>query len=168
MNAPAIPLAFTLDGTEIRLDVPPDRRLLTLLREDLSQTGTKIGCGIGRCGACMVLLDGRAVNACLLMAWQVQGKQVTTIEGLHQTASFAPLFAALAEANAFQCGYCAPGIAIALAGLFAEAPEADDEALLTALEGNICRCTGYHSILRGARLAAERLRAARPATSPAR
>ena len=79
MNAPALSLAFTLDGAPVRLDVPPDRRLLTLLREDLGQTGTKIGCEIGRCGACMVLLDGRAVNACLLMAWQVQDREVTTI-----------------------------------------------------------------------------------------
>jgi carbon-monoxide dehydrogenase small subunit len=162
MNAPAFSLAFTLDGTEMRLDVPPDRRLVTLLREDLGRTGTKIGCEIGRCGACMVLLDGRAVNACLVMAWQVQGRQVTTIEGLGADAAYAPLFAALAEANAFQCGYCAPGIAVTLAGLFAEAPDADDEAMMSALEGNICRCTGYHSILRGARRAADRLREARP------
>ena len=164
MNAPAFSLAFTLDGTPVRLDVPPDRRLVTLLREDLGRTGTKIGCEIGRCGACMVLLDGRAVNACLLMAWQVQDRDVTTIAGLRADPAFAPLFAALAEANAFQCGYCAPGIAITLAGLFAESPEADDEALTTALEGNICRCTGYHSILRGARLASDRLREARPAS----
>jgi carbon-monoxide dehydrogenase small subunit len=107
----------------------------------------------------MVLLDGAAVNACLLMGWQVAGRDVVTVEGLRDEPRLAPLFDALAQANAFQCGYCAPGIVVALAGLVARDPSPDDEAILTALDGHLCRCTGYRSILTGARAAADAMRA---------
>ena len=151
-------LSFTLNGAATELDCAPETPLTTLLREDLGLTGTKLGCSIGRCGACMVLLDGAAVNGCLILAWQLPGRSVVTIEGLRDSPGGAVLVAALAEANAFQCGYCAPGATISLAGLFAASPGADAEAITEALEGNICRCTGYASILRGAVAAAERLR----------
>ena len=151
-------LRFTLNGAETEADCPPDMPLATLLRDQLGLTGTKIGCAIGRCGACMVLLDGAAVNGCLLMAWQLPGRSVTTIEGLRDSPAARPLMDALSETNAFQCGYCAPGATVTLAGLFAANPEADREAIRTALEGNLCRCTGYASILRGAEAAAARLR----------
>lgn len=151
---------FTLNGAETTLDCAPDTPLVTVLRETLCLTGTKLGCGIGRCGACMVLLDGAAVNACLLMAWQVTGREVVTIEGLRARPAAAPILAALAEANAFQCGYCAPGVVVTLAGMLTARPDAGDDDVLRALEGNLCRCTGYASILRGARAAAARLRAA--------
>ena len=147
-------IRFMLNGAEVTRDCAPDRALVTILREDLCLTGTKLGCSIGRCGACMVLLDGEAVNSCLLMSWQLEGREVVTIEGLRDDPAMAPVFDALAQANAFQCGYCAPGVVVTLAGLLRASPEADDDAILTALEGNICRCTGYHSILRGARRAA--------------
>lgn len=153
-------LVFTLNGAKTRTQARPDTTLATILRDELCQTGTKLGCAIGRCGACTVLLDGEAVNACLLMAWQIEGRAVTTIEGLREDRRFAPLFDALAEANAFQCGYCAPGVTMALAGLFTRDGNADEEAIRTALEGHICRCTGYHSILRGARHARDRLNGA--------
>jgi carbon-monoxide dehydrogenase small subunit len=149
---------FTLNGAEVVLSGPPCRSLVTILREDLGLTGTKLGCAIGRCGACMVLLDRVAVNACLLMAWQVAGRRVDTIEGLRDQPHLAPLFDALAQANAFQCGYCAPGVTVSLAGALMADAGADDVALMTALEGNICRCTGYQSILHGASLAARRMR----------
>ncbi len=152
-------MAFVLDGEALSVECAPDRALTAILRETLERTATKLGCGIGRCGACTVLLDGAAVNACLLMAWQVEGRAVTTVEGLAADPGWAPLFDALAEANAFQCGYCAPGIALALAGLFAADPEAGEDAILRALEGHLCRCTGYASILAGALLARDRLRA---------
>lgn len=151
-------IRFTLNGLDLALEVPEDRPLLTLLREDLGQTGTKIGCEIGRCGACTVLLDGAAVNACLLMAWQVEGRSLTTIEGLDSLPQGAALRQGLTEENAFQCGYCAPGMVMSLAGLLAADPAPDDQAIRSALEGNLCRCTGYHSILRGARTAARLLK----------
>jgi carbon-monoxide dehydrogenase small subunit len=152
-------LRFTLNGSETAADCPPDTPLVTLLREELGLTGTKLGCAIGRCGACMVLLDGAAVNACLLMAWQVAGREVVTIEGLRERPEAAPLLTALAEANTFQCGYCAPGVTVTLAGLFAVDSQAGEAEILRALEGSLCRCTGYASILRGALAAAARLRA---------
>ena len=155
-------MSFRLNGAEVALDCAADRPLVTILREDMGLTGTKLGCGIGRCGACMVLLDGAAVNSCLLMAWQVAGRRIETIEGLRATPTFAPLLDTLAKANAFQCGYCAPGVTVTLAGTLAAAPDADIAALRTALEGNICRCTGYMSILHGAQQAAARMRAERP------
>lgn len=148
-------IAFELNGASVEVEAPPDRRLTEILREDLSLTGTKLGCAIGRCGACTVLLDGGAAPACLLMAWQVEGRRVVTIEGLREDPRLAPLFEALAEASAFQCGSCAPGVTAALACALDAGAEGDD--LVRALEGNLCRCTGYRSILAGARLAAERM-----------
>lgn len=152
-------VSFYLNGAPVTVVAPPDRPLTAILRDDLALTGTKLGCAQGRCGACMVLLDGAAVNACLLMGWQVAGRDVVTVEGLRDNPRLAPLFDALAQANAFQCGYCAPGIVVALAGLVARDPSPDDEAILTALDGHLCRCTGYRSILTGARAAADAMRA---------
>ena len=154
MNA----VAFTLNGAPVTVAAPPDRTLTAILRDDLGQTGTKLGCGQGRCGACMVLLDGAAVNGCLLMAWQVAGREVSTIEGLRDDPALAPLFDALAGANAMQCGYCAPGIVVALAGLVARDPGADEAAIRAALDGHLCRCTGYRSILAGAQAAVAAMR----------
>jgi carbon-monoxide dehydrogenase small subunit len=152
-------IRFTFNGAPVAADAPPDRALVLILRDDLGATGTKIGCEIGRCGACMVLVDGAAMNACLLMGWQVEGRAVTTIEGLDSHPAGAALARGLAEENAFQCGYCAPGMVMSLAGLLAATPDPGDEAIMTAIEGNLCRCTGYHSILRGARAAADILKA---------
>ena len=152
------PLAFTLNGASVALEAPADRPLSVILRDDLALTGTKLGCSVGRCGACMVLLDGEAMNACLVMGWQAAGREVVTVEGLRDEPALAPLFEALADANAFQCGYCAPGIVVALAGLVARGPEADEAAMMTALEGHLCRCTGYRSIVTGARAAIDALR----------
>lgn len=151
-------IAFTLNGAPMALDAPADRPLTAILRDDLALTGTKLGCSVGRCGACMVLLDGAAVNGCLVMGWQVAGREVVTVEGLRDDPALGPLFDALAGANAFQCGYCAPGIVVALAGLLARDPEADDDAMMTALEGHLCRCTGYRSIVTGARAALAAMR----------
>ena len=143
-------IRFTLNGAGVALDAPPDTALTTLLREGLATTGTKLGCGIGRCGACMVLLDGQAVNGCLLMGWQVTGRSVITIEGVNDLPVAAAVKAGLTRANAFQCGYCAPGVVMTLVALFGAEPLADENRIAAALTGNLCRCTGYHSILRGA------------------
>jgi carbon-monoxide dehydrogenase small subunit len=148
-----IEVSFTLNGAPVTVVAPADRPLTAILRDDLSSTGTKLGCAQGRCGACMVLLDGAAVNACLLMGWQLAGRDVVTVEGLRDDPRLVPLFDALADTNAFQCGYCAPGIVVALAGLVVRDPAPDDAAILSALDGHLCRCTGYRSILMGARAA---------------
>jgi carbon-monoxide dehydrogenase small subunit len=155
------PVSFRLNGHDRVINVAPDMRLSDILREEIGLTASKVGCGIGRGGACTLLMNGQAVNGCLVMAWQLQGAEITSPEGLHDLETAAIVMAALAEENAFQCGYCAPGFVMALTALFMANPLAAEPEILTALEGNICRCTGYHSIIRGALNAAERLRAAR-------
>lgn len=155
---------FTLNGETRTLTGPPQRRLLDLLREGEGLMAAKPGCGIGRCGACLVLLDGRPANACLVMAYSLEGVEIHTPEGLDAFAEAAPLRAALIEEAAFQCGYCAPGMTVALLALLRRDPAADAEAIRAAIEGQLCRCTGYASILRGAEAAVERIRS--DASSP--
>ena len=160
-----IAVSFRLNGEERSLMAPADLRLIDLLRDGMALTGAKKGCGVGRCGACTVLLDGEPANACLLMLWQIEGRDVVTPEGRDADADAAILREALAAENAFQCGYCAPGFVTALLALLRGNPDANDADIRAGLEGNICRCTGYHSILRGARAAAEALRAAKAETA---
>ena len=157
---------FRLNGETVALEVPPDMRLAELLRDELGLTATKIACGIGRCGACTVLMNGLAVNGCLVMAWQLPDADIVTPEGIDAVEIARVVKAALAEENAFQCGYCAPGFLMALTALFIDLPTADEAEILSALEGNICRCTGYHSIIRGALNASARLEAAQLAHGP--
>ncbi|MDN2579568.1 (2Fe-2S)-binding protein [Aquibium sp. ELW1220] len=161
-----IAVSFRLNGEERSLMAAADRRLIDVLRDDMVLTGAKEGCGVGRCGACTVLLDGEPANACLLMLWQFEGRDVVTPEGLDAETDAAILREALAAENAFQCGYCAPGFVMALLSLLRRNPDANEADIRAGLEGNICRCTGYHSILRGARAAAEALRPARAGDHP--
>ncbi len=150
-------LVFKLNGSEVRLEgVPGEESLLSLLRERLGLLGTKEGCGVGECGACSVLLDGRVVNACLTAAWQAAGREVTTIEGLAPEGELHPLQQAFMEAGAVQCGFCTPGMILAAKDLLDRNPNPDEEAVKTALAGNLCRCTGYHDIIRAVRRAARR------------
>lgn len=160
-----IAVSFRLNGEERSLVAPADRRLIDILRDDMALTGAKKGCGVGRCGACTVLLDGEPANACLLMLWQMEGRDVATPEGLDADFDASVVGRALAEENAFQCGYCAPGFVTALLALLRAHPDAGEAEIRAGLDGNICRCTGYHSILRGACVAAEALRAARAETA---
>ena len=147
--------AFTLNGVPVALAVPPSRRLIDALRNDLLLTGTKIGCEIGRCGACMVLLDGKPVNACLTMMYQVEGRQVTTIEGIAGGAdALHAVQRAFLEEGGYQCGYCTPGMVVSATAQLAERPDPTDEEIIEALSGNLCRCTGYGGILRAVRRAA--------------
>ena len=155
-------VCFRLNGTDVEIHVAPDARLSTILRDELGLFATKIACAIGRCGACMVLMDGRAVNACLLMVWQIDGAAIVTAEGMNDWLT-ALVRQSLADENAFQCGYCAPGVVTSLVALLANRPYASEEDIRTALEGNLCRCTGYHSILRGALRAVEALKSSAPA-----
>lgn len=153
---------YRLNGRACALDGPPDRRLVDILREEHGLTAAKPGCGIGRCGGCLVLLDGRPANACLVMAYRLDGAEIVSPEGLDACPEAEAVRGALIDENAFQCGYCAPGFTIALVALFRLNPDPDEAAILEALAGNLCRCTGYASILRGAREAARRLKTARP------
>ncbi|MEL0169155.1 MAG: 2Fe-2S iron-sulfur cluster-binding protein [Pseudomonadaceae bacterium] len=136
-------LQFTVNGATRVMEVAPTRRLLDILRLDLGLTGPKEGCSIGRCGACSVLIDGESTPACLLLACQLQGRAVETIEGLREEPVFERVTAALVNANALQCGYCTPGIASTLTAALRNKPTASAQELEQALHGNLCRCTGY-------------------------
>ncbi|MCY8104997.1 xanthine dehydrogenase subunit E [Bacillus mojavensis] len=140
---------MTVNGIEQEVDAVPTARLSDLLRTEFQLTGTKISCGIGRCGACSVLLDGTLANACMTMAYQAAGHSITTIEGL-QKEELDICQTAFLEEGGFQCGYCTPGMTIALKALFQENPQPTDEDIEEGLAGNLCRCTGYGGIMRSA------------------
>lgn len=157
-------VAFRLNGEARQVSAPADRRLIDLLRDDLGLTAAKKACCIGRCGSCMVLLDDQPANSCLLMLWQLDGRDIITPEGLDALPEARTVRAELAAENAFQCGYCAPGFSMTLTALLRTDPQAGEAEIRAALEGNICRCTGYHSIIRGALAAAVALRRMRNPT----
>jgi aerobic carbon-monoxide dehydrogenase small subunit len=143
-------LGFRLNGEEQTVRTPADTRLADLLRENFALTAAKTACRIGRCGSCLVLMNGHAVNSCLLMAWQIEGADIISPEALAALPEGRVVREALVAEVAFQCGYCAPGFAVALTALLRRRPDAEEGEIRTALGGNLCRCTGYSSILRGA------------------
>lgn len=147
-------LDFTVNGKNIILEVPPDRRLVDILREDLGLTGTKEGCGEGECGACTVLMDRRAIHSCLTVAAQLSGKEVVTIEGLSDCGEMSDLQRAFVEETAIQCGYCTTGMVMSARALLYENPNPTEEEIRIALAGNICRCSGYTQIIRAVKRAA--------------
>lgn len=136
-----------VNGKPVRLSLHPARRLVDLLRENLGLTGTKVACELGRCGACMVLMDGKPVNACLIMAYQCDGKAIETVEGLAEQDD-QTIQQAFMEEGGFQCGYCTPGMMISVKALLDETPNPTVEQIKEGLSGNLCRCTGYGGILR--------------------
>jgi carbon-monoxide dehydrogenase small subunit len=149
-----------LNGERKDLVVDPHRSLLQLLRDDLQLTGTKEGCGTGYCGACTVLVDGKAVNSCLYLAVDADHREVTTIEGLAaEGGALHPLQQAFIEHGALQCGFCTPGMILAAAAYLAQCPQPQEDDVRGALAGNLCRCTGYRPIVRAVLAAAEKLRA---------
>jgi aerobic-type carbon monoxide dehydrogenase small subunit (CoxS/CutS family) len=155
-------ISFCLNGSEVTLSVAAHKRLLDVLRDDLGLSGTKEGCGEGECGACTVIVDGRAVNACLFPAPEVDGKQVVTIEGLVGPGNeLSVIQKAFAQGGAIQCGFCSPGMIMATKALLDENHDPTDEEIREALLGNLCRCTGYVQILEAVRLAAEKLEESR-------
>jgi carbon-monoxide dehydrogenase small subunit len=149
-------LSIRVNGETRRLLVTDHRTLLQVLREDLRMTGTKHGCDLGECGACTVLLDGRPVLSCLMLARRTEGRSVTTIEGLAEGGRPHELQTAFAELGAAQCGYCTPGILLAARALLDDTPDPTSADISHALAGNLCRCTGYTKILEAVQLAASR------------
>ena len=151
-------LRFILNGQAIELEAPPEKRLIDLLREDLHLTGAKEGCGEGECGSCTVLLDDAAVHACLVLAGQIDGHSVTTIEGLGKDGELDPLQTAFIENMAIQCGYCTPGMIMAARGLLLKNPDPSEAEIRNAISGNICRCAGYAQIIQAIQAAAKAYR----------
>ena len=151
-------IELIVNGKTERLDVPGGKRLLGVLREDLHLTGVKEGCGEGECGACTVLMDGEAVHSCMVLAGQLTGHSVTTIEGLEEDGRLGVLQSAFVEQGAVQCGYCTPGMIMSAAGLLNRTPDPTEEEIRVALSGNICRCSGYVQIVAAVKAAAQILR----------
>ena len=151
-------LEFYVNDKPVSVETEPDRRLLDILREDLGLTGTKDGCGEGECGACTVLLDGKAAHACLVMAIHLGGKRVVTIEGLADSGELEPLQRAFVEEGAIQCGFCTAGMIMSAKALLMEKPDPTEEEIRIAISGNICRCTGYSQIIQAVKRTADELR----------
>ena len=154
-------ISVTVNGTTFRHDVEPRLLLVHYLRDVLNLTGTHVGCDTSQCGACTILLDGVAVKSCTVLAAQVDGAQVTTIEGLATNGAMHPLQEAFWNEHALQCGFCTPGLVMAAHDLLQQNPTPTDEEIRAGIEGNYCRCTGYHNIVRAIRVAAERMQEGR-------
>ena len=148
---------FKLNGKFVMLDLPGVERLIDLLRERLDLVGTKEGCGKGECGACTVLLDGKPVCSCLMLASQIAGHEIVTIEGVAADNRYAHILNAFEETGAVQCGYCSPGMIVSAAALLARNRHPRDNEIKRALAGNLCRCTGYSKIIEAVSRAAERV-----------
>ena len=151
------PLQMMVNGRPRQLLVAPYYSLLDTLRDELQLTGTKKGCDEGDCGACTILLDGKPVTSCLVLALSAQDSEVTTIEGLATPNSLHPVQQAFIERGGLQCGYCTPGLIMAAAGLLQENPSPSEEEVKFAIGGNLCRCTGYTKVVEAIMLAAERM-----------
>jgi carbon-monoxide dehydrogenase small subunit len=148
-------ISLTVNGEPHSLSVSDNRTLLRAIRDDLGLTGTKEGCGIGECGACIVLVDGQPVNSCLVLAVEMDGREITTVEGLARDGVLAPLQQAFIDEGAVQCGFCTPGMLMSAKGLLNRNPAPSEEEIRRAIEGNLCRCTGYEPIVRAIKKAGE-------------
>ena len=140
-------ICFDVNGERCEINVPPMKRLLDMLREDLHLTGTKEGCGEGECGSCSVILDGEVVNSCLIPVCQADGGSITTVEGLAEDDRLSPAQQAFLERGGAQCGICTPGMLIAATALLHEHPRPTRDGINQAIAGNLCRCTGYTKIV---------------------
>lgn len=149
-------ITLKVNGEEVTAAVEPDKTLLWLLREELNLTGTKEGCGAGECGACTVIFNGKAVNSCLVLAIEADGAEVYTIEGEAKDGQLSELQKAFIEHNALQCGFCTPGMIMSARALLNRNPNPTEEEIKEAIEGNLCRCTGYMPIIEAIKAAAAR------------
>jgi len=152
-----LPISVTVNGTQHRSEVEPRMLLIHYLRDMLGLTGSHIGCDTTSCGACTVLLDGQAVKSCTVFAVQADGHEVATIEGLAQDGNLHPLQEAFWNEHGLQCGYCTPGMIMAAVNLLERNPNPSVEEIRTGLEGNLCRCTGYHNIVKAVQAAAQQM-----------
>ena len=152
------PVTLTVNGTERSAAVEPRALLVHVLRDDFNLTGTHIGCDTSQCGACTVLIDGRAVKSCTVLAVQCEGEEITTIEGLGTAEALHPVQAAFWEKHGLQCGFCTPGMILTAVDFLASNPDPTEAEIRHALEGNYCRCTGYQNIVAAVQLAARTLR----------
>ncbi|NWF91516.1 MAG: (2Fe-2S)-binding protein [Syntrophaceae bacterium] len=151
-------ISFILNGKKIEIDAPPDRRVVDLLREDLNLTGTKEGCGEGECGACTILVNGESRLSCLMLAPQLEGQKVTTIEGLASAEKLHPIQQAFVEFGAVQCGFCSPGMVLASTNLLQKNPNPSRAEIREGISGNFCRCTGYQKIVDAVEAAARKMK----------
>ncbi len=151
-------ISIKINGEPLALDVEEHWTLLYLLREHLALTGTKEGCGRGECGACTVIVDGKPINSCLVLAPEVDGCEITTIEGEMRNGRLSPLQEAFIEMGAIQCGFCTPGMVMSARALLMRNPDPSEDEIVEAICGNLCRCTGYEPIIRAIREAAKRER----------
>ena len=148
---------LTINGKKRKVETTASTRLLDLIRDDLRLTGTKEGCGKGECGACTVIMNGNLVASCLILAPQADGAVITTIEGIGDNKCLDPVQEAFIETGAVQCGFCTPGMILAVKKLLEENLHPDEEEIKRGISGNLCRCTGYHKIFDAVRLASDRL-----------
>ena len=160
------PLTLTVNGTDRTVAVEARALLVQVLRDDLNLTGTHIGCDTSQCGACTVLIDGRAVKSCTVLAVQCEGAAITTIEGIGTADSLHPIQSAFWEKHGLQCGFCTPGMIMTAVDFLASNPDPSEAEIRHALEGNYCRCTGYQNIVAAVQLAAETMRAAQSSSRP--
>jgi aerobic-type carbon monoxide dehydrogenase small subunit (CoxS/CutS family) len=152
-----ISVTMKVNDVEREMSIEPRKTLADALREDLGLTGTHLGCEHGVCGACTVLVNGDAVRSCLMLAVQARGSTIVTIEGLERDGQLHPVQQAFKESHSFQCGFCTPGFVMSTVAFLSESASPSETDIREALSGNICRCTGYQSIVNGVKLAAERV-----------
>jgi carbon-monoxide dehydrogenase small subunit len=143
-----VPISLTVNGKAVMKSIDPRTLLVQFLREQLQLTGTHVGCDTAQCGACTVHMNGRAIKSCSILALQVQGSDILTIEGLANGGELHPMQAAFRECHGLQCGFCTPGMVMSAVQLLADNPKANEEEIREALDGNICRCTGYQNIVK--------------------
>ena len=151
-------VSLTVNGNAVSRDVEDRTLLVELLRQHLGLTGTHVGCDTSQCGACVVQLDGRSVKSCTLLAAQAHGGDVTTIEGLAQNGKLHPMQEAFREHHGLQCGFCTPGMVMSALDLVSRHPDPSDQTIREQLDGNLCRCTGYHNIVKAIRAGAQAMR----------
>lgn len=148
-------ISLVVNGEQVEAAVEPNTTLVQFLREDLGLTGTKHGCGLGDCGACTVIMDGKPVNSCLVLAVQANGRNILTIEGLAENGKLHPIQEAFVNKGAIQCGFCTPGMILSAKALLAENPRPTEQEIRMAISGNLCRCTGYQKIVEAIQEAAK-------------
>ena len=160
-------IELTVDGAKVSDDIEPRMLLVHYLREKLGKTGTVVGCDTSNCGACTVHLDGRSVKSCAVLAVQVDGCEVATIEGLARDGELHPVQQAFHECHALQCGFCTPGMIMQAVDLLGDNPDPDEDEVREGIEGNLCRCTGYQNIGRAVQSAAQKMKPGAAAETPA-